>query len=115
MGRLILPGRHQRPGGLTIFVPGSAADKHEPRFVCRVPQGDGQVCGQTFETELAWESHMRGCVQRTGEDRMLRDSPRTRMPVFREEEWDPEWAAHQRRIGERMLREGRLVQRRNER
>lgn len=115
MGRLILPGRHQRPGGLTIYVPGSVADEHVPRFVCRVPQGDGRVCGQTFETELAWESHMRGCVARTGEDRMRRDSPSVRMPVFDEASWDPEWAEHQRRIGERMRREGRWTTRPNER
>lgn len=108
---LITPGSVL--AGLTII--GNVQDR-EPVAVCRVPVGDGEVCGHPFfpGEERAFEDHMRTCADEHM-DAILAESPRAKMPVFDEENWDPEVASHLRQVGRNMLREGRLETRPNER
>lgn len=110
MGRsgLILPGDVQRPGGLTIYVP-SGYEK-QPTMVCRViVDANGELCGKPFYPgeERSFERHVGDCARRHM-DLIRAQSPRTRLPAFDEEAWDPEVSEHMRRVGRRMLEEGRL-------
>ena len=118
MSRLILPGDSPRPGGLTILVPRGyeQPDGPEPTMVCRVPTGDGEVCGKAFYPgeERKWQRHVGECAARH-RDKIETQSPRTRLPIFSDEAWDPEISAHMRKVGDRMIREGRLEVRPNER
>lgn len=108
---LITPGSVLQ--GLTII--GNVEDR-EQIAVCRVPVGEGATCGHPFfeGEERAFEEHMRTCVDEHM-DAIMAESPRAKMPVFDEDEWDPEAAAYLRKVGETMLREGRLETRPNER
>lgn len=108
--RLILPG--EAASGLTIHLPRD----EEPVAVCRVPVGGGEVCGKPFfpGEERAFQKHVGECA-REHADEIRAESPRQKMPVFDEETWDPEVAAHMREVGRRMLREGRLETKPNER
>lgn len=116
MGRhpsgLLIPGASQ---GLQILVPGKYADA--PIAVCRVPTGRGEVCGQQFwpGEESAFEHHVGRCArEHIGE--IARESPTSRVPIMHDpNEWDPEAEAYLREVGQRMLAEGRLELRRNER
>lgn len=111
--RLILPGEPRR-GPLQILVPRGHETK--PIAVCRVPVGGGRTCGTEFwpGQEAAFERHVRACV-RKHEAEIHAESPRTRMPIFRPEAWDPELTAHMKRVGDRMLEEGRMTVKKNER
>lgn len=115
MSRIILPGNPDREHGqLEILVP--AGHDRPVAFRCRVPIGDGQVCGKPFyESERrAFEAHVGACA-REHMDAIVAESPKTRMPWSDEDTWDPEAAAHMREVGKRMLREGRLETKPNER
>lgn len=116
-----LPGHASR--GLQIFVPGRFADgrdqggEQQPSMVCRVPTGPGKVCGALFYPgqEGKFLAHMRDC-----KDRHIaaihEQSPKSRVPIIHDpNQWDPEAEEHLRKVGQRMIEEGRLVLKRNER
>lgn len=100
MSRIILPGLHGE----------------EPFLVCRVPDGKGGICGRLFyeRERLAWQQHVGRCA-RSHEAEIRAESLKGRMPVFDPENWDPQYEEHMRKVGERMLREGRLETKPNER
>lgn len=111
MSGLILPGDAPRRGGLTILVPrGYESGEREP---C----GECVLCDVVFFDQDEAQRHFR---RNAAKHASLADEARAerieqRMPVFDEESWDPEYAAHMREVGRRMLAEGRLVTRPNER
>jgi hypothetical protein len=78
MTRLYLPGLHGQ----------------EPTMVCRVPIGNGETCGKQFYPgeERAWQRHMTACAAEH-EAAIHAESLKTRMPVFDENNWDPEYVA----------------------
>lgn len=108
--KLILPGDVSHRGGLTIHVPRGHETKE--RF------GWCHVCGAKFAKgeEAKWQRHVGECA-RANIDELRAAGARQRQEgtVFDENQWDPEWAAHQREVGKRMLREGRLVPHKSER
>lgn len=118
MSGLILPGDTPRRGGLTILVPRGYEDVEGPKpiGVCTVQVGGGQVCNTPFfpGEERDYQRHVARCAQEHMAE-IVAASPRTRMPIFDESEWDPEVAAHMKKVGKRMLQEGRMVVRKNER
>lgn len=112
MSKLILPGDVRANSGMTILVPrgyetGAMGD---PTMVCRVPIGDGETCGQPFwpGEERKFQSHVTACAKEH-ETEIRNESPRNKLPIFDEANWDPEVAAHMREVGRRMIREGRFV------
>ena len=113
--KLILPGDPARPGGLTIAVPRGYETSQEaptPVAVCRVPVGGGEVCGHPFYAHedgwrRKWIAHMAACAKRH-EAAIHAESPKQRLPILDDANWDPEVAAHMKKVGERMIREGRL-------
>ena len=101
-GVLLGPGTTGRAQGLQILVPRGYEDQ-TPAFRCLVP-GCGAVF---FEGErAAWEHHVGPCA-RANRDRL----PRSQAAM---EDFDPEVSAHLRRVGERMLAEGRMEVKPNE-
>lgn len=113
---LLIPGSSR---GLQIHVPKGYEDEGAapPTMICRVPTGHGQVCGAIFYPgeESAWNTHVGRCArQHEGEIHEL--SPKNRVPIIHDpNHWDPEAEEHLRQVGQRMLAEGRLVLRPNER
>jgi hypothetical protein len=111
VSRLILPGDRPRPRAPEIFVP--TGYENAPRRVI----GVCHICGERFEEagqEAEWQKHLGLCakahmaeIQEMVEER--------RKSVFHEDAWDPELASHMREVGERMIEEGRLEVRPNER
>lgn len=116
MSDLILPGGQPPKGRLQILVPRGHEDGDGPSMICRVPTGNGEVCGKLFYSgeERAWQRHVGVCARRHAAE-IHAESPRTKMPLFTPEAWDPELSKYMKRLGERMLREGRLVVKKNER
>lgn len=118
--KVILPG--EAKPGLTVLVPRGYESETppEPVAVCRIPVGpEGELCGQPFYAhehnwERKWREHMRECVERN-RDAIHAQSPRTKLPMFDEANWDPEVAAHMKKVGERMIREGRMEVHKSER
>lgn len=111
MSRIILP--NEAPAGKrALFVPrGYEAGPVVLEGVCH-------TCRERFGKgqEQAWQEHVGRCArEHIGEIMGARAEQKKRMAVFDEETWDPEWAAHQRKVGQRMIREGRLVPKPNER
>lgn len=108
MSQILLP-KGVNPG-LTIHVPKGYEERKGTRIgVCH-------VCGALFfkgET-VAWQKHVGKCA-RANIDRLRAQSLRARAPIFDENNWDPEVAAHLKKVGKRMLEEGRLEMRPNER
>lgn len=105
---IVLPGGVNP--GLTIHVPrGYERDGEVKIGICR-------VCGAKFfkGQEEMWQRHVGKCA-RANIDRLRAESLRNRMPAFNEENWDPEVASHLKTVGRRMLAEGRLEMRPNER
>lgn len=105
-----------RLGGSRLWHPGMDMDR-EPTMVCRVPvNAEGDLCLAPFYPgeERTWAEHMRTCAIEH-RDAIHACSPRTRAPWTDPEFWDPELSAHNREVGRRMLREGRLLQHPNER
>lgn len=109
MSGLILPGDAPTPGGLTILVPRGYETQGGPQ-----PIGECFVCGDAFYDRKAAERHFRRCAMENI-DELRHRSVANRLPFFNEDFWDPEIAAHMRRVGERMLREGRLTVKPSER
>lgn len=110
MSKLILPG-DRRPG-LGLLLPRDAA----PKYVCRTPAGDGAVCGAKFfeGEERKFERHVGLCARRH-RDEIEANSPKVKMPIFYDSaQWDEEYEAYMRGVGQRMKAEGRVEQRRNE-
>lgn len=91
------PERH-----LEIIVPREYA---EPRpLKCNSPG-----CLQTFRVSEAslWQRHCVECgVRHLDEIRAIAPSVRDKGTIWDENQWDPEIAAHMRRVGERMLKDG---------
>lgn len=118
-GKLWTPGQGvgRPPGGPAILVPSRYADKDvEATMICRVPVGGGEICGKPFfpGEERAWQKHVGECAARH-RDEIDEQSPRTRLPAFDPERDDPEIAAHMKKVGKRMLEEGRWVVKPSER
>ena len=107
--RVILPGE-ARAGATELAVPAGLADT--------VVVGVCHACGARFGPgqEEEWQRHLRPCYMRhEGEIRGARQASRSQLEIFSEEAWDPELAAYFRKVGDRMLREGRLEMRPHER
>lgn len=112
--KLILPGEVEKRDRLQIFVPSGYEEPeqaigHEHVLVC-------STCDRVYRLaeEREFQAHVGDCA-RVHMDLILSASPRRRMPILDEETWDPEVAEHMRKVGDRMLEEGRLEVRRNER
>jgi hypothetical protein len=92
----------QRASGL--IVPPEYADR-APAFRCT-------VCGMEFPSEQrgAWQRHVGGCARAN----MDKIKAATKVPPFMED-YDPEITQHMRGVGKRMIEEGRLEIKPNER
>ncbi len=91
---------------MDLWIPNSA----------REVTGECYLCGVEFAAGDNVVAHLKSCVADAGHDhRMAEEERKERMAIFSEEAWDPEVAAHMRKVGERMLREGRLETKRSER
>ena len=92
---------------LTIWIP----DAH------REPNGHCNICDEDlFGTVGDMQKHMSACARREIDAiRAAAPSQRKKGGPFDPELWDPEAEAHIRAVGERMLAEGRLEMRENER
>lgn len=75
---------------------------------CEVPG-----CGAVFHEgeEAAWQAHVGPCARRNL-DRIHSVMKGRHLPAF--DDFDPEVSEHLRRVGERMLREGRMEVKPNE-
>lgn len=108
-GRHVESGEARGRGGL--ILPGQYAQP-EPRVgVC-------STCDQVFYRgeEEAWQKHVYRCaMQRLPEVLEARAEQKRRMEIFQPGSWNPDVDAYLAKIGERMLREGRLVMRKSER
>lgn len=109
--RILVPGEAQARGGL--ILPGMLAQANPQTLV-----GKCHTCDATFYRgeEEEWQRHVGRCArEHLPEILAARRAKEKRLAAFQEENWDPEWAEHQREVGKRMIREGRLVPRPNER
>jgi hypothetical protein len=102
--RVILPGEKPRRSNLQIIVP-----RDHSTVV-----GQCSLCELVFYDQAEARRHFERNARKHAE---LADEARTerlveRMPVF--DEWDPEVAAHMRKVGERMVAERRLEVKPNE-
>ena len=109
---LILPGDRPARGGLTILVPRGYETGDAPE-----PVGYCALCETEFHTDEAARRHFEreGRRHRSLAEEARQQKLEERMPIFSEQSWDPDYAAHMRKVGRRMLREGRLVTKKNER
>jgi len=118
-GGIVLPGDARRGMG-TLHVPrGYESDPENAPVlvgVCTVPGCERE--GKPFYRgqEDQWQRHVGWCA-RKNRDKIgeVIEERNDRMKIFSPESWDPEWTAHQREVGKRMLREGRLVPKPHER
>ena len=90
-----------------LFLPGLHGA--EPTMICRVPTGEGEICGRLYYPgeEREWQKHCGECA-RKHMDAIQAERPSVRLPAIYES-WDPEVEEHMRRVGERMKKEGRLT------
>jgi hypothetical protein len=66
--------------------------------------------------EQAWQDHTVRCARRhIDEIRAMAPSEKHKGTVFDPETWDPEIDEHMRKVGQRMIAEGRLTVRKSER
>jgi hypothetical protein len=109
---LILPGDRPQRGGLTILVPRGYESGDAP-----TPVGECLLCEVQFFTEEDAQRHFRRNARKHASlaEEAKQEALEERMPVFSEESWDPEYSAHMREVGRRMLREGRLTTKPHER
>jgi hypothetical protein len=94
---LILPGRYAQPEPLVL--------------VC-------STCDEVFEPgqERAFQKHVYKCaIDNLPAILEAREEQKRRMRIFQPAAWNPDVDAHLAKVGERMLREGRLVMRKSER
>lgn len=85
-----------------IWVPASAGRTPAKVFDCRVCGGQHDEAGV-------------GRCARNHMDELRSMRLKERMPVLDDDQWDSEIAAHMKKVGERMLKEGRLTVKPNER
>lgn len=122
--RILVPGEAQARGGL--ILPGEAARQGVPELLVprgyesgpRVLVGKCLVCDATFHRgeEDEWQRHVGRCARQALPELMdARAEERKRLAVFDEENWNPDVAEHLRKVGKRMLAEGRMVLKPNER
>lgn len=119
MSGLILPGDRPARGGLTIHVPRGyeSPDGPQPIYECHIPvDADGTPCGAVYfpGEERKKMDHMATCARDHIAEIRARALHR-RMPVFDPENWSPDAEAHVKKVGRRMLAEGRLTMKPNER
>lgn len=107
MSDLILPGATAR-GDLTILV---------PQGYERPATGECFLCGEMFAPGDNVVAHMKKCVTDAGHDhRQDHEDRKERLAIFYDREaWDPEVEDHLRKVGQRMLKEGRWEVKPNER
>jgi hypothetical protein len=107
--RVILPGEKPRKSNLQILVPRDYATDPPPIV------GQCSLCELVFYGQDEARRHFERNARKHAEmaNEMRQERLEERMPVF--EEWDPEVAAHLRKVGERMVAEGRLEVRPDER
>jgi hypothetical protein len=114
LARGLLLGPKNPPRALEIFVPtGYEEDRGAVVGKCLVPG-----CGARFYKgqEDRWQKHVGDCARRhLDEIRALAPSEKNKGTVFDPAGVDQEVAAHMRRVGRRMRREGRLTVNPNER
>lgn len=81
------------------------------------PNGHCNVCGEDlYGTVGDMQKHMSACVKRNIDAiRLAAPSARRKGGPFDPNNWDPEVEAHLRKVGDRMLKEGRLEMNDNER
>jgi hypothetical protein len=96
--RLILPGEKPRKSDLQIVVPRGYETIVGQCSLCELVFYDEDEARRHFERNARKHAEMA--------NEMRTQRLEERMPVF--EEWDPEVAAHLRKVGERMVAEGRL-------
>ena len=103
-----------------LWYPGKPEER-EPYAVCRIPCGpEGEVCGHVIyadenNPERVRISHQQQCVK-DNEHWIHRNSPRARLPLFHDpDNFDHEIRDHMQKVGKRMIAEGRLEVRKNER
>lgn len=99
--RLIVPGQPPPQDRLTIYVPRGAE---------RRKTGECYLCGAAFAAGDDVVAHMKRCVHAAGEDvRAERYDKVSRLEIFLDPgAWDPEVTEHLRKVGVRMLAEGRM-------
>jgi hypothetical protein len=114
VSRIILPNEAPR-GARPLFVPHGY---ETPAILgyCRVPgcerEGAPFVAGQ----EELWQKHVGWCARKNrGNIEQVVGERKEARRIFDPNEWDPEWKAHQVKVGKRMLEEGRLVPKPHER
>lgn len=108
---VILNGRgNPKAQGLQILVPPGLADEVVIVGRCTVPG-----CGATFREgeEQAWQQHVGKCA-RAHIDRLHAVMDRAGAGPLGGD-WDPEVTRHMRKVGEMMIREGRLTVKPSER
>lgn len=121
--KIILPGSTREAGSL--ILPGGAKQGLRTLMVPRGYEGEPpvivgkcHVCDATFYrgSEDEWQRHVGECARsHLGEIMDARAEEKQRMAIFQPDAWDPEFREHMDKVGARMKREGRLVQRPNER
>lgn len=103
MARGLLLDASGRPvrQGLTILVPPSHADRPPPAFICLVPG-----CEVTFgeHERREYQEHTGRCARENMDKIRAQTAPH---PVLGGD-FDPEVTAHMRKVGQRMLAEGRM-------
>lgn len=112
-GGLVLPGDPRAGGRPQLFVPPGYETGREIVLV-----GVCSTCDRRFYRgeEEDWQRHVGKCArQHLPEILAAREDRKKRLAVFQEENWDVELQAHLNKVGERMLREGRLEMKPNER
>ena len=72
------------------------------------------LCGETFDTQRAQEQHVGPCA-RSQMDEIHKVLEVRKRSIFDESQWNPDVAAYLREVGDRMVAEGRLEMRPNER
>lgn len=99
--------------GLQIILPSSV---EKPKWRCTVPTGPGKVCGHPAWSEREALSHAETCANQH-ENEIHAESPRSKLPFFYDSEryGDPEYEQHMAKVGKRMVAEGRMETRPNER
>jgi hypothetical protein len=121
--KLILPGDTARTGGLTIHVPSGYEDERDAAqqpgaLVCHVIVDHDKrlMCGKIFgpEERGKFEKHTGDCA-RKHLDEIRKAGIAHRVAIMDPATWDPEVEAHMNELGKRMLREGRLTVKPNER
>lgn len=107
MSRLVLPGGRSARRPVTVVVPHDW-DRRATGFcgVCEVP----------FYSDRDMRAHLRSGSHRDAIDEVMRARRQRaeKLAIFNTDP-DPEVAEHMKRVGEAMLREGRMVVKKNER